>query len=195
MEIKILTIEEMPQAVALANGVFHYCYGNQIKDQQTLDFFSSYVNQENIGQMMQQGRLVLWGGYEQDQLVAMSGMQREGHITMLYVLPLFQKREWGRELLLEMRSFALTELHLEQVSVNAMPAWTAGYFAKRKFTAVSLPNPMAAYVPMQAKTVKKISYEKKTVSTGWLLGTMIGTLVLSAVVAVGFILSYMGGMV
>ena len=96
MEIKILTIEEMPQAVALASGVFHYCYGNQIKDQQTLDFFSSYVNQENIGQMMQQGRLVLWGGFEQNQLVAMSGMQREGHITMLYVLPLFQK-ESGAE--------------------------------------------------------------------------------------------------
>ena len=94
-----------------------------------------------------------------------------------------------------MRSYAKTKLHLEQVSVNAMPAWTAGYFAKRKFTAVSMPNPMAAYVPMQAKTVKKVSYEKKPVSIGWLLGTTVGALVLSAAVAVGYILSHLGGMV
>lgn len=194
MEIRILTIEEIPQAVSLANGVFNYCLRNYIKDQQTVDFFLGYANEENIRQMMQGGRLILWGGFEQNNLVAMSGMQREGHITMLYVLPLFQRRDWGKELLLEMRSYARKELHLERVTLNAVPVQTAGYFAKRKFQSINLPNPMAPYISMQAKAVEKVSYEKKPIPAGWAIGTSVGAVVISAVVAVGFILSYMHGM-
>ena len=194
MDIRILSIEEMPQAVALANGVFHYSYDNMFADGQVPEYFSSYANEENIGNLMRENRLILWGGYEQGNLVAMSAMQTEGHISMLYVLPLFRKRDWGRELLLEMRSYAKKKLHLEQVTVNAMPAGTAGYFAKRKFETAGVINPMAPYVPMKAKAVAKVEYEKKPVSTGWLVGTTVGAIVLSAVVAVAFALSYINGM-
>ncbi len=194
MEIRILTIEEIPQAVSLANGVFDYCLKNYIKDQQTVGFFLEYANEENIRQMMQEGRLILWGGFEQNNLVAMSGMQREGHITMLYVLPLFQGRGWGKELLLEMRSYAKKELHLQYVTVNATPAGAAGYFGKRRFQSAALPNPMASYIPMQAKSVEKVSYEKKPIPAGWAIGTSVGAVVLSAVVAFGFMIFYIHGM-
>lgn len=194
MEIRILTMEELPKAVSLANGVFDYCLKNYIQDRQTVEYFFGYANEENIRKLVQEGRLILWGGFEKNNLVAMSGMQKEGHITMLYVLPLFQRRDWGKELLLEMRSYAKKELHLEHVTLNAVPARTSGYFAKQKFQSINLPNPMAPYIPMQAKAVKKVSYEKKPVPAGWAIGTSVGAVVLSAIVAVGFILSYMHGM-
>lgn len=194
MIIRILTMEELPKAVSLANGVFDYCLKNSIPDRQTVDYFFDYANVEKISRLVQEKQLVVWGGFEQDNLVAMSGMQREGHITMLYVLPMFQRRDWGKELLLEMRSYAKKELHLDYVTVNAVPAPTAGYFAKRKFQTISLPNPTAAYIPMQAKAVEQVSYEKKPISAGWAIGTSVGAVVLCAVVAFGFILSYIHGL-
>lgn len=175
MEIKQLTLAEMPQAVKLARGVFDFCLRKSMISQECIQQFDTYTNETNIRMMMGNGCLTLWGVYEVGQLVAMSGMQREGHITMLYVLPVYQRRGYGKELLLTMRKYAGSQYQLPSVTVMAMPAWTASYFQRRKFV---LMNPvqvnLAPYVYLQAKSIREVSYEIKKLPAGAVLGTVLG---------------------
>ena len=123
MEIKILQTEEVPKAVQLARGVFEYCLRNTINEAQLIESFYTYVREENIRQLMETQKLTIWAAYdEQNNMVAVSGMQSEGHITLLYVMPYYQRRGYGKKLLLTMREYAREKLELAQVTVNAMPA-------------------------------------------------------------------------
>jgi len=163
MEIKILQTEEVPKAVQLARGVFEYCLRNTINEAQLIESFYTYVREENIRQLMETQKLTIWAAYdEQNNMVAVSGMQSEGHITLLYVMPYYQRRGYGKKLLLTMREYAREKLELAQVTVNAMPAWTADYFTKRRFHPMEVTQP-CSFVPMQAKTVARAIYEKKEI--------------------------------
>lgn len=192
MEIKLLTTDEMPQTVQLARGVFDYCLRKSVQYPDIIASFESYVNEENVRQLMEQGRLALWGAFEQGHLVAMSGMQSEGHITMLYVLPVYQRRGYGKQLLLAMKQYARDRYDLAAVTVTALPAWTAAYFQHRKFTAIE-PMQMngAPFVYMQAKSIREVRYEKKPIPTGALLGTVLGGIGACLFVAVLFMATYL----
>lgn len=188
MKIKILQTEEVPKAVQLARGVFEYCLRNTINEAQLIESFYTYVREENIRQLMEEQKLTLWAAYdEQNNMVAVSGMQSEGHITLLYVLPYFQRRGYGKKLLLTMREYARGTLELAQVTVNAMPAWTASYFAKNKFKAVQNPQPVP-YVFMHAKSVESTEYPKKEIPTAAILATSLGGLAICMAIAVVFIM-------
>lgn len=194
MEIRILQEHELPQALQIARGVFDCCLANSIPDPQMRTGFLEYTKQENINSMTAAKTLVIWGAFEQGQMIGMSGMQREGHITMLYVLPVFQRRGCGKELLLTMRKYAGSRYRLANVTLNAMPVWVASYFAKRKFSQIGMMPGACPYVSMQAKTIEEVSYEKKPISTGWFLGTSLAGLAICAAIAVGFMIYYMNGM-
>lgn len=196
MEIRILKTEEIPQAVSMARGVFDYCLRQSMQDMQAVQSFLDYTREEQIRHMVERGQLTLWGAFEQNQMIAMSGMQREGHITMLYVLPLFQRRGCGKELLKAMRAYAKTQYGLANVTLNAMPQWTASYFAKRKFqTANMMQVNRAPYLSMRAKSIQAVEFGKKPLSTGVILGTTMAGLCASVAIAVGFMVAYMNGIV
>jgi N-acetylglutamate synthase-like GNAT family acetyltransferase len=131
---------------------------------------------------------------EQNLVGVAAGMQKEGHITMLYVLPVFQRRGCGRCLLEEMKAYAANQYQLQRVTLSAMPAWTADYFTKRRFHPMEVTQP-CSFVPMQAKTVARAIYEKKEIPSGVILGTSIGGLAVCAAVAVGFMVLWMHGIV
>lgn len=195
MEIRILQEHELPQALQIARGVFDCCLANSIPDPQLRTGFLEYTKQENIYSMTAAKTLVIWGAFEQGQMVGMSGMQREGHITMLYVLPVFQRRGCGKELLLTMRKYAGSRYRLANVTLNAMPVWVASYFAKRKFSQIGMMPGVCPYVSMQAKAIEEVSYETKPISTGWILGTSFAGLAICAAVAVGFMIYYLNGII
>lgn len=132
-EIRMLQIEEIPQAVELAQGVFGFDLRQTITDPQMIRFFEEYTAVENLTGMVSQQRLYMWGIFEAAQLCGMSAMQPEGHITMLYVYPYFRKKKYARQLLDMMRRFAKQSLGLERVTACALPAWTATYFIKNGF--------------------------------------------------------------
>lgn len=191
MEIKLLTLNEMPQAVQLARGVFDYCLRKSVQYPESITAFESYVNETHVRTLMEEGRLMLWGAFEQGYLVAMSGMQSEGHITMLYVLPVYQRRGYGKQLLLAMRTYAWDRYELGTVTLTALPAWTASYFQHRRFTAIQPMQMNAApFVYMQAKSIRQVRYEKKPVSVGALLGTVLGGVGVCLVAAVLFMATY-----
>ena len=191
MEIKILQTEEVPKAVQLARGVFEYCLRNTINEAQLIESFYTYVKAVKIrkyGSEVKAQKLTIWAAYdEQNNMVAVSGMQSEGHITLLYVMPYYQRRGYGKKLLLTMREYAREKLELAQVTVNAMPAWTASYFAKNKFKAVQNPQSVP-YVFMHAKTVESTDYPKKEIPTAAILATSLGGLAICTAIAIAFIM-------
>ena len=121
MEIKLLTTEQLPEAAGLARGVFDYCLRNSINNPKMVQAFEQYSHQDYLKHMMEENYLVMWGAYEQGTIVGMSAMQTEGHITMLYVHPMYQRRGIGKKLLEEMRKYAKSAYNLSMVTVIAIP--------------------------------------------------------------------------
>jgi GNAT superfamily N-acetyltransferase len=192
MEIRMLRSEEISQALQIARGVFDYCLKSSVNEQKMIEEFRNYTEESQIRSMEQQGDIHFWGVFEDQRMLGMSAMQKEGHITMLYVLPAFQRKGYGAQLLERMRSYAYQTYGLAYVTVNAMPTWTASYFARYKFITMNfVQDNMAPYISMQAKTIRQPIYEKKPISSGWVIGTCIAGLVLCTVVAVGFMICYL----
>jgi ribosomal protein S18 acetylase RimI-like enzyme len=193
MEIRILKPEEYMEAVQVAHGVFDYCLRQHITDRQLIDGFRAYANEPALCRMAEEGRLTLWGVFEENRIVGMSAMQSEGHITMLYVYSAFQRRGFGSSLIEEMRRYAATKYGLRMVTLNALPAWTSDFFAKRGFRPVKLePGTQLPFVPMQTRVSSPYrTYEKKPIPGGVVVGTSIAGLVLCFLVAIGFMASYL----
>lgn len=175
MEIKLLTTEQLSEAAGLARGVFDYCLRNSINNPKMVQAFEQYSHQDYLKHMMEENYLVMWGAYEQGTIVGMSAMQTEGHITMLYVHPMYQRRGIGKKLLEEMRKYAKSVYNLSIVTVNAMPVWTENYFARRKFSRMNV-MPNNDFVSMQAVAIDEVTYEKKPLSTGVVLSVVFGSL-------------------
>lgn len=177
MQIRVLVENEIPLAVQLSRQVFdHWIRPNWNYDNMKA-FFDGYVQVPAITEMVRSGRLFLWGVYEGNQLVAVSGMQREGHITMLYVHPYFAKRHFARELLKEMKRFAYGQLGLETVSVSAMPAWTATYFQRNGFVSVDgNMDKNRPYIQMQAYAGEQREYKIRPVEEKKALKIILGFL-------------------
>ena len=175
MEIKLLTTEQLPEEAGLACGVFDYCLRNSINNPKMVQAFEQYSHQDYLKHMMEENYLVMWGAYEQGTIVGMSAMQTEGHITMLYVHPMYQRRGIGKKLLEEMRKYAKSAYNLSMVTVNAMPVWTENYFARRKFFRMNV-MPNNDFVSMQAVAIDEVTYEKKPLSTGVVLSVVFGSL-------------------
>ena len=192
MRIKILTEEQVPEALSIARGVFDYCLRQQITDLEMIHIFLQYSEPDHIKKMMAEGKLTLWGAYEQGNMIAMSGMQSEGHITMLYVLPVYQRRGWGKKLLQEMRTYAFSQYGLSRVTLSAMPAWTADYFEKRKFTALAVSQP-CSFVPMEAPSIDRMDYETKPIPAGAVRGVSLGGLAVCIAVAVIYMIVWFHG--
>ncbi len=164
MEIRILREEELANAAGLSRYVFDTCLRNRMEFPQSVGFIESYVSVENLVKMHREQRLVVWGAFEMQQLVAVSALQSDGMITMLYVLPQFSGRKIGKNLLLAMREFAAQVYGLERVVLNATPAWTAFYFSSQGFSYTNPnKNMRIPFIPMYALS-KDIAEKKKPIS-------------------------------
>ena len=93
MKAEILTEDQIPEALSIARGVFDYCLRARITDLEMIHIFLQYTENTNIRNMIAEGTLTMWGIFEQGHMIAMPGMQKEGHITMLYVLPVFSAED------------------------------------------------------------------------------------------------------
>ncbi|MCI5856690.1 MAG: GNAT family N-acetyltransferase [Agathobacter sp.] len=198
-EIRMLQIEEIPQAVELAQGVFGFDLRQTITDPQTIRFFEEYTNLENLKNMVSGKKLYMWGVFEGAQLCAMSAMQPEGHITMLYVYPYFRKKKYARQLLDTMRRFAKQTLGLERVTACALPAWTASFFVHNGFWQLPLQpaataqpgagttqNPAPTFVYVEAKTLNDVVYPTKKIPKAALATTIILTILAILAVIIGY---------
>ena len=125
MEIRILQIEELSIAAGVSLFVFDTCLRNRMEFTQTISFVEDYLKVDHLVNLCQENKLIVWGVFEQEQMIAVSGLQSDGMITMLYVLPQFANKGIGSSLLSTMRIYARERYGLEKVLLNATPSWTA----------------------------------------------------------------------
>ena len=189
MDIRMLQEMEIPNAAGLSRYVFDVCLRNRMEYEQTIAFVEEYLQPERLLEKVQAGALRIWGVFEGPQLVGVSGMQSDGLITMLYVLPQCMNRGYGGELLNVMRAYAKNTCGMQQVNTNATPAWTSGFFAKKGFIYDS--NDMhAPFMPMHISSGSHLTYEKKPLSWKVMLGAGIGLFILATIACIAFLFWY-----
>lgn len=192
MEIRILQNEEINIAAGLSRFVFDTCLRNRMEYPQTIAYVEEYIAEENLKRLCEESKLRLWGVFENERLVGVSGMQSDGMITMLYVLPQWQNRGCGSRLLKVMREYGKDVCGFPKVTVNANPAWTSFYFAKKGFVHVNAnQNLRVPFIPMYASSAYTGGYEKRHVSKGWMLLAAFGCVAFATIVGSMFMISYL----
>lgn len=192
MEVRIVQKEELKIASGLSRYVFDYCLRNRMEYPQTIAFVEEYIAEANLRKLYEEGKLMLWGVYEGEQMVAVSGMQSDGMITLLYVLPQCQNRGYGSKLLKIMREYAKDACNFSKVTVNANPAWTSFYFGKKGFKNVN-PNQdlRAPFVPMYALSNNIDGFEKRPVSKKVIAFAVAGCILFATIAGSLFMISYL----
>ena len=75
MNIRILKNEELSHAAGLSRYVFDACLRGRMEFTQSIPFIEDYISEINIRTMCSENRLIVWGAFEGEQLVAVGGMQ------------------------------------------------------------------------------------------------------------------------
>lgn len=192
MEIRILQEQDLANAAGLSRYVFDTCLRNRMEFEQTIGFVEEYLSLEHLTSMYQEGTLTLWGAYAEGQLAGISGMQSDGMVTMLYLLPQYQQKGYGGALLRTMGQYAKEIYGLEQIRVNATPAWSSTYFKAQGFCYVTKPATMQVpFIAMYAPTRMENVYGKRHVSGKVIAAAAIGCLLFATIGTIVFMCVYL----
>ena len=191
MNIRILREGELTQAAGLSRYVFDTCLRNRMDFTQSIPYIEEYISEANIHKLCLENKLMVWGVFEGEQLVGVGGMQTDGMITMLYVLPQCAGRTYGSNLLQVMRGYAKDELHLSRTIVNATPAWTSVYFKKQGYLPINNESAWGVpFVPMQAFSNSGATQKKEKISVLTVILAILGCVGFATIASVLFMLSY-----
>ncbi len=192
MEIRIIRDEELENVAGLSRLVFDKCLRNRMEFTQTIPFVENYLQVENLKNLCQEEKLVIWGAFEQGQMVGVSGLESDGMITMLYVLPHLFNKGIGRQLLEKMRVYAKEAYGLEKVLVNATPAWTAFYFVKQGFSYLQPnQNMRVPFVSLYALSKQIGLITNRRIPKRYMILALIGCILFATVAASLFMISYL----
>ncbi len=191
MEIRILHDAELANAAGLSRYVFDNCVKYRMEFPQTIEFVEKYLEADNLANLSNEGKLIVWGVFKDGQMVGVSGIQADGMITMLYVLPQCFGKGCGASLLNAMRLYARTVFGRDKIFVNATPAWASTYFVKQGFAFVNRDQDMhVPFVTLYSDCAPVGVVEKKHVPTSVMIGAGIGCFLLATIVCVAFVLWY-----
>ena len=194
MNIRILRDEELIHAAGLSRYVFDTCLRGRMEFTQSIPFIEEYISEANIRTMFSENRLILWGAFEEEQLVGVSGLQSDGMITLLYVLPQYAGRGCGMNLLQVMRGYAKDVLHRSKVLVNATPSWTSVYFKKNGFVPLNTESAIGVpFVSMEALTDAGAVQKKEKISGFTIFFATLSCVGFATIASVLFMLFYLLG--
>ena len=178
MKIRKLTNEEIKGACAFAVNIYNIAIRGCFRTQECHRYFDEYMDADRLTEEERNGALVVFGAFDSNVLCGVCGMTNEGHITMLYVHPQYLRRGAGKKLLERARIYARMQLSLMQVSVNAMPAYTADYFRRVGFKSTyqgGFCNGQSdMYVPMTAKSIYQVEYTPRRISDRTFIAISVG---------------------
>ncbi|WP_456056730.1 GNAT family N-acetyltransferase [Agathobacter sp.] len=178
MKIRKLTNEEIKGACAFAVGIYNIAIRGCFRTPDCHRYFDEYMDADRLTEEERTGALVVFGAFDSNVLCGVCGMTNEGHITMLYVHPQYLRRGAGKKLLERARIYARMQLKLMQVSVNAMPAYTADYFRRVGFKSTyqgGFCNGQSdMYVPMTAKSIYQVEYTPRRISDRTFIAISVG---------------------
>lgn len=178
MKIRKLTNEEIKGACAFAVSIYNIAIRGCVRTPEFHQYFDEYMDADRLTEEERTGALVVFGAFESNVLCGVCGMTNEGHITMLYVHPQYLRRGAGKKLLERARIYARMQLSLMQVSVNAMPAYTADYFRRVGFKNTCqggfCNGQSDMYVPMTAKSIYQVEYTPRRISDRTFIAISVG---------------------
>lgn len=178
MKIRKLTNEEIKGACAFAVSIYNIAIRGCFRTQDCHRYFDEYMDADRLTDEERTGVLVVFGAFDSNVLCGVCGMTNEGHITMLYVHPQYLRRGIGKKLLERVRIYARMQLKLMQVSVNAMPAYTADYFRRVGFKSAYqggfCNGQDDMYVPMTAKSIYQVEYTPRHISDKTFIAISVG---------------------
>ena len=178
MKIRKLTNEEIKGACAFAVNIYNIAIRGCFRTPDCHRYFDEYMDADRLTEEERNGALVVFGAFDGNVLCGVCGMTNEGHITMLYVHPQYLRRGAGKKLLERARIYACMQLKLMQVSVNAMPAYTADYFRRVGFKSTyqgGFCNGQSdMYVPMTAKSIYQVEYTPRRISDRTFIAISVG---------------------
>ena len=178
MKIRKLTNEEIKGACAFVVSIYNIAIRGCFRTQDCHRYFDEYMDADRLTDEERTGVLVVFGAFDSNVLCGVCGMTNEGHITMLYVHPQYLRRGIGKKLLERVRIYARMQLKLMQVSVNAMPAYTADYFRrvgfKSAYQGVFCNGQGDMYVPMTAKSIYQVEYTPRHISDKTFIAISVG---------------------
>ena len=178
MKIRKLTNEEIKGACAFAVSIYNIAIRGCFRAQECHRYFDEYMDADRLTEEERNGALIVFGAFDSNVLCGVCGMTNEGHITMLYVHPQYLRRGAGKKLLERARIYARMQLKLMQVSVNAMPAYTADYFRRVGFKSTyqgGFYNGQSdMYVPMTAKSIYQVEYTPRRISDRTFIAISVG---------------------
>lgn len=178
MKIRKLTNEEIKGACAFAVNIYNIAIRSSFRTQDCHRYFDEYMDADRLTDEERTGVLVVFGAFDSNVLCGVCGMTNDGHITMLYVHPQYLRRGIGKKLLERVRIYARMQLKLMQVSVNAMPAYTADYFRRVGFKSAyqggfcNVQGDM--YVPMTAKSIYQVEYKPRHIADKTFIAISVG---------------------
>ena len=176
----------------MSRYVFDYCLRNRMEYPQTVAFVEEYIAEANLQKLCEENKLILWGAFEEEQMVAVSGLQSDGMITLLYVLPQCQNKGYGSALLRVMREYAKNVCNFSKVTLNANPAWTSFFFGKKGFMHVNAnQNLRAPFVPMYALSNNIAGFEKRPVSKRMIAFAVAGCILFATIAGSLFMIGYL----
>lgn len=178
MKIRKLTNEEIKVACAFAVSIYNVAIRGRFRTQDCHRYFDEYMDADRLTDEERTGVLVVFGAFDSNVLCGVCGMTNEGHITMLYVHPQYLRRGIGKKLLERVRIYARMQLKLMQVSVNAMPAYTAEYFMhvgfKSAYQGDFCNGQGDMYVSMTAKSIYQVEYTPRHISDKTFIAISVG---------------------
>ena len=118
--IRMLTMGQLPEALALANGSFDRDMAPYVPAGCTTSFHA-FASGDMIRNMMQAGQIHLWGAFdEQNNLVGVSSMNQPYHVSMLCVKEEFRRQGISRMLLDAMSQYGAMPSNPHPLTINGL---------------------------------------------------------------------------
>lgn len=188
MEIRRLQQQNIQEALAVVCRVYQEQLEPRIQEEEARKAFYESIRKDDVIQKVESGQLLMYGMFFREQIVGVAAMTESAHLVMLYVLPQYQRRGFGKALLEELRYSAYENGKHPLLTVNVIPTWMSGYFLKRKFRYTNLGSSQPLwYVPMERDTEKLPRYQKRKVNPGIILGLSLGTIAVAVLLIVGYL--------
>ena len=151
MEIRTLTVEQVPAAIKLVEKVYNTAFVNGI-DSNMDRFFMEYIEENKLRERVSSGEVMLFGAYEGEELAGVAGLHRPGQITLLYVDVPYLHMGVAKNLMLVMELFAKQVWNVREISANVFPTYNVKMFQKFGFSVKNGAVINGIYLPMVKRT-------------------------------------------
>lgn len=187
MDIRILNQEELLPALHMVWNV----YEQDVIPKSTpeaIRAFQDYIKYENISPAIQNGRITMFGAFEDTQLCGTAAIESTGRLSLFFVEKEWQGRGIGRMLFQAAYNHCVQHLGVRQILVYALPESVERYrhLGFQVAGGDVIENGMK-YTPMETFAIPGLVQPvKKHGKAPIIIGILLGILLLSAVAFAGY---------